>query len=396
MNRSRLRLTDIPGLGSIGLRTRRLRGALSVLGIAVGIAAIVGVLGITASSQADLIAKIDQLGTNLLTVQNGRSISGTDVPLPASAAPMISRADGVTAVAPTAALDAVHAYRTDLVPAAQTGSISVRAADASLLPALGTHLDTGVFLNHANQAYPVAVLGAQAAQILGLPPGSGPARIWLSGHWFTVIGVLASAELAPEIDTSVLIGFSTAAALFGQDSHPTLIYVRAATGQVPAVAAELARAADPANPEAVLTSRPSDALTARLAATSTGTGLYLGLGAVALLVGGIGIANILVIGVLERRAEIGLRRAIGARRRHIALQFLTEAFLLGVAGGAAGVTLGAAATAAVASSHHWALTLPPPALAAGFAAALGIALAAGAYPAARAARLTPTDALRTT
>jgi putative ABC transport system permease protein len=203
-------------------------------------------------------------------------------------------------------------------------------------------------------------------------------------------------QLAAEIDRSVLIGFPAAATLFGHDGHPSRIYVRADTNRVPTVAAELARAANPASPEAVLTSRPSDALTARLAVASAGTGLFLGLGAVALLVGGIGIANILFIGVLERRTEIGLRRAVGARRSHIAVQFLTEAILLGGIGGTAGVGLGVAATTAVAVNRGWALAIPAFALWGGLAAAIGIGLVAGTYPATRAARLAPTEALHTT
>ena len=394
--RSRLRLADVLRLGAIGLRSRRARAALSVLGVAIGIASMVGVLGITASSQADLVARIDQLGTNLLTVVDGRSLSGDEVALPMPAAPMIARAEGVLAVTPTAELTAVHAYRTDLIPAPQTGSMTVRAADGSLLATLGARLDRGAFLPPANDRYPVAVLGADAARHLGAGTDGVPARIWLTGHWFTVIGVLQPVQLAPEIDRSVLIGFPAAAQMFAHDGHPTRIYVRADTDRVAAVAGELARAANPADPQAVLTSRPSDALTARLAVASAGTGLFLGLGAVALLVGGIGIANILVIGVLERRVEIGLRRAIGARRIHVAGQFLTEAVLLGAIGGTAGIGLGVAATAAVAVQRGWAVAVPVYALWGGLAAAVGIGLAAGGYPALRAARLAPTDALRTT
>jgi putative ABC transport system permease protein len=396
MNRSQLRLADVLPLGAIGLRSRRLRAALSVLGIAIGIASMVGVLGITASSQADLITRIDQLGTNLLTVVNGRSIERNEVPLPQAAAAMIARADGVLAVTPTAELTTVHAYRTDLVPPPLTGSLAIRAADASLLSTLGARLHSGTFLDPANQAYPVAVLGAQAAQRLGAETHGAPTRIWLTGHWFAVIGVLQPVQLAAEIDRSVLIGFPVAETMFGHDGHPSRIYVRADTNRVATVAAELARAANPASPEAVLTSRPSDALTARLAVASAGTGLFLGLGAIALLVGGIGIANILVIGVLERRAEIGLRRAVGARRSHIGAQFLTEAILLGGIGGTAGVGLGVAATTAVAANRGWALAVPAVALWGGLATAIGIGLLAGTYPATRAARLAPTEALHTT
>jgi putative ABC transport system permease protein len=389
VNRSTLRAADLLPLGTAGLRTRRLRAALSALGIAIGIASLVGVLGVTASSQADLLAQIDRLGTNLLTVANGENIGGGEVPLPVTATTMISRIDGVAAVAPTAELSTVHVYRTDLIPSVRTGGLAVRASDARLLSTLDGSMADGAYFPSPD--LPVAVLGAEAAARLG-----HTARLWVGGHWFTVAGTLRPLPLTPEIDRSVLIGFPVAARLFGHDGHPSRIYVRAATDRVEPVAAKLARTANPTNPVAVAASRPSDALTARLAVARSGTGLFLGLGAIALLVGAIGIANIMVIAVLERRTEIGLRRALGARRRHIAAQFLAESVLLAALGGTTGLALGAAVTATVAYNRHWNPTVPALALWAGLAAAVAIGTVAGLYPAIRAARLAPTDALRTT
>jgi putative ABC transport system permease protein len=390
MSRSRLRLADLLPLASVGLRTRRLRAGLSALGIAVGIASLVGVLGITASSQASLLAEIDRLGTNLLTVTNGRDLQGTEVPLPATAPGALSRLDGVTAVAPTAELRGVHAYRHDRIPVVQTGSLSVRAADDTLLPALDAALAAGAFLTQATSRYPVAVLGSEAAERLG-----DVHRIWVGGHWLTVAGVLQPLALAPEIDRSVLIGFPAASRLYGYDGHPSRIYLRAVTDRVQAVAPKLARTASPADPAGVDASRPSDALTARLSVARAGTGLFLGLGAVALLVGAIGIANVMVIGVLERRAEIGLRRALGATRGHVAAQFLAESLLASALGGVAGVLLGAGLTVALAWQRHWAVLIPGSAIWAGLGTSLAIGALAGLYPAMRAARLAPTDALRT-
>jgi putative ABC transport system permease protein len=391
VNRSRLRAADLLPLGTAGLRTRRVRAALSALGIAIGIASLVGVLGVTASSQADLLAQIDRLGTNLLTVADGQNIGGGEVPLPAAAPAMIGRIDGVTGVAPTAELSTVHAYRTDLVPVVRTSSLSVRAANTTLMSTLDASLAGGTFLTTATAGLPVAVLGAEAAARLG-----GTGRIWVSGHWFTVTGTLRPLPLAPEIDRSVLIGFPVAARLYRHDGHPSRVYVRTATDRVEAVAAKLARAANPTNPVAAEASRPSDALTARLAVARSGTSLFLGLGAIALIVGAIGIANIMVIAVLERRTEIGLRRALGARRSHIASQFLAESILLAALGGTAGLALGATVTAVVAHTRSWDPTVPPLALWSGLSAAVAIGALAGLYPAIRAARLAPTDALRTT
>jgi putative ABC transport system permease protein len=392
--RSRLRLGDLLPVGTVGLRARRLRAGLSALGIAIGIAAIVAVLGITRSSQADLLAQIDRLGTDLLTVVNGQSIEGQETQLPTRAAGMLGQIDGVRQVAPTAQLTGVNVYRSDQIPPAQTGALAVRACDPGLLDTLDGRLRHGGFLNPATARYPTTVLGYQAATTLGIADLDQPTRVWLGGHWFTVVGILEPLPLAPELDRSALVGFPVAARLLGYQDHPSRIYVRTATEQTSVVAGLLAATADPQHPEQVQASRPSDALTARVAAKSATTGLFLGLGAVALLVGGIGIANVMVIGVLERRSEIGLRRALGATRGHVAGQFVVESLLLATIGGVAGMAVGAAITIGVADQRHWTAQIPTVAVWGGLAAALAVGVVAGLYPALRAARLAPTDALR--
>jgi putative ABC transport system permease protein len=384
---------DVLRVGALGLRMRRLRAALSALGVAIGIASMVAVLGISASSKAGLLAELDRLGTNLLRVAPGQSFLGEEAELPESAAAMLRRVGGVEAVAAVRNLDGLSVRRNDLVDPQETGGLAVAAAEPSLAATLAARLRTGRFLDRALSRYPAVVLGAGAADQLGID--ATDARVFIGGRWFTVVGILRPVTLAPAVDDTVLIGFGAARRLFAAAGDASTVYVRADPDRLDAVRGVLGATANPEAPEQVQVSRPSDALAARAAARTAFTSLFLGLGAVALLVGGVGIANVMVVSVLERRSEVGLRRALGATRRNVGAQFLCEAVLLAGAGGAAGVALGAAVTAGYAASQDWTAALPPAALAGGVAAAVAIGAVAGAYPAVRAARLAPTEALRT-
>jgi putative ABC transport system permease protein len=390
----KLTVADVARVASVGLRTRPLRAALSALGIAIGVAAIVAVVGLSSSSSAGLLAEIDRLGTNLLTVTNGQTLFGEMAELPLAAPGMIRRIGPVEQVQETGSTSA-NVYRSPFIPSINTNALSVQAASLGLPAAVGTSVATGRYLNAATARLPVAVLGATAAQRLGIDRIYPGERIWLGGQWFYPAGILRPAVLAPEIDDSVLIGIPAAKRYLGFDGHPTTIYVRPDTSQTAAVQSVLAATANPETPNEVDVSQPSAALTARAETQGALNSLLLGLGAISLLVGAVGVGNIMLIGVLERRSEIGLRRSLGATKGQIRSQFLAEAILLAVLGGAAGVTAGALATVVYAHYKHWAVVIPTLAWAGGLTSAFAIGALAGLLPAIRAARISPTEALRT-
>jgi putative ABC transport system permease protein len=389
----RLRLGDLARVASVGLRTRRLRATLSALGISIGVAAIVAVLGLSESLRAGLLAEIDRLGTNLLTVTNGQSFGGKTAKLPLAAPGMISRIYPVESVAETGNVEG-SVYRSPLIPSIETNAVNVLAASLNLPHSLTLKLIAGRYLNAGTATEPVAVLGYAAAQRLGIDRIFPGERIWVADQWVYIVGILGPATLAPDIEGAVLIGFPAAKRYFAFDGHPNTIYVRAQDSQVAAVHSVLADTADPEAPNEVDVSEPSAALVARAEAKSALNGLFLGLGAVGLLVGAIGVANIMVISVLERRSEIGLRRALGATRGQIRTQFLSEAVLLSLMGGTFGVAIGALATVIYASTKNWIAVVPTSAWAGGLAVAMLIGAMAGLLPALRAARLSPAEALR--
>ena len=394
---SRLRAGDLLRVASIGLRTRRLRAALSALGVAIGIAAMVAVLGISESSKAGLIAELDKLGTNLLTVSPGQTFLGKNAELPETASRAVRGLESVQASAAVTAVSGVTARRTPFIEAEESSGITVEATDPQLLAALGGEVVQGSFIGPGNERLPEVVLGAVAAQRLGVSSlllDGRPVLVYIGSSWFAVAGILGPQPLAPEVERAALIGYPVAKRLFGTTRHASALYVRANPDEVLQASALLPGTADPQNPEQTQVSRPSEALQARADAQSTLTSIFLGLGAVALLVGGVGIANVMVISVLERRSEIGLRRALGARSLHIALQFLGESVLLSLLGGCAGVVLGALATAGYAAGQGWQLVVPLDSVAGAVGLALALGAIAGLYPAIRAARLAPAVALR--
>jgi putative ABC transport system permease protein len=387
-----IRPSDLGRLSTVGLRTRKLRAGLSALGIAIGVAAIVAVLGLSSSASAGLLNEIAALGTNLLVVQNGQTLAGGTAELSKTAPAMIARINFVTEVQETGTVSG-NVFRSPVVPSIDTNGIGIEAASLGLLHAVGTSIGQGKYLNAATAQEPVCVLGAAAAQRLGIDRIYSGERIWADNMWCYVAGILKPTVLAPQIDSSVLVGFPAAERYFAFDGHPSTLFVRAQSSQIVAVDNLLAATANPQYPNEVEVSQPSAALVAQADAQGAFDDLFLGLGAVALLVGAVGVANIMIISVLERRSEIGLRRALGATRGHIRVQFLAEAVVLAFIGGAVGVGVGALSTAIYASSKHELIVIPTLAWAGGIAAAILIGAAAGLWPAVRAARMSPTEAL---
>ena len=388
-----MRPADVVRVGAVGLRTRPMRAFLSALGIAIGIAAMVAVVGVSSSSRADLDRALSALGTNLLTVSPGSTLTGEEAQLPREAEAMVSRIGPVGKVSAVGLVSDAKVYRNSEVPKVETKGIAVYAARTDLPDATGAELRDGVWLNAATGAYPATVLGATAAERLGIGRADPAVKVLVGGRWFTVVGILTPAPLAPELDSAALVGWPVAESTLGFDGHATTIYARAHDDAVEDVRDVLGATANPEAPNEVEVSRPSDALAAKRAAGETFTGLLLGLGAVALLVGGVGVANTMVISVLERRSEIGLRRSLGATRGQIRTQFLTESLLLSVLGGAGGALVGALVTAGYALWRGWPVVVPSWAVAGGAAATLVIGAVAGLYPAVRASRLSPTEAL---
>ncbi|MFC4465296.1 ABC transporter permease [Streptomyces xiangluensis] len=392
---ARLRPADVVKVGAVGLRTRPMRAFLSALGIAIGIAAMVAVVGISTSSRADLDRTLSALGTNLLTVSPGQTMAGGEAKLPLTSEKMVARIKPVTSTSALGKVDDADVYRSEKIPKTDSGGLAAYAARTDLRATTGATLRSGTWLNAATSKYPATVLGADAAERLGIGQPGPNTQVLIGGQYFTVIGVLQPAPLAPELDTAALIGWSVAETELRFDGHPTTIYTRSDDADVEDVQSILGASANPKAPSEVEVSRPSDALAAKQAASKAFTGLLLGLGAVALLVGGVGVANTMVISVLERRAEIGLRRSLGATRGQIRTQFLTESLLLSALGGVGGALLGVGVTAMYALYQGWPTVVPPWAIVGGIAATLAIGALAGLYPAIRASRLSPTEALAT-
>jgi putative ABC transport system permease protein len=383
---------DLLSLGFARLRNRPMRAVLAALGISIGIATMLVVIGIPASSQQAVVDDLAALGPNLLRAQAlPDQVTNKEAGMPPESVAMAGRVGPVEQVSGVANVHA-EVRRTDYNT--QGSGITTLAATPDLLNVLGGTVHSGTFLTQATSRFPTVVLGSKSATWLGITDVGQPApQIRLGDKWFTVIGVLNPMPLAPEVERSVMIGWDAAKDQLKFDGKPTVAYIRAAEASIEDVREVLPRTLNPQQPGLVQVNRPSDALAAKRITQSAFGTLLLGLAGIALLVGGIGVANTMVISVLERKREIGLRRALGASRGQIRGQFLTESVVLCGLGGIAGGALGLLATAGYAHMQGWPLVVPADAMLGGFAASVTIGVLAGVYPAIRASSLTPTEAL---
>jgi len=391
--KQRLKIKDLFFVALYGVRARRGRAALTSIGIGIGIAAIVAVTGISASGRADLLATLESLGTNLIKASPQAGFFGTQEKLPDGVVGMVERIGPVEEVTSTTQTDLI-VRRSDFISEFEGGGISSIVTSPELLQVVGGNLIEGRFIQDGLSNIPVTVLGSVTASRLGINTLETPTKILIGNEWFGVVGILDELKIHPDLDRSVFIGYGVAKILFDIDKEPTTIYVRANPTYKKDVVEVIAPSMNPENPDQVQVSRPSDALEAQEAADAAFTNLLLGLGSVALLVGGVAIANVMVMSVLERRMEIGVRRSIGATRREIRYQFLLESIVLSGIGGLVGVVLGTGVTLGYTNYTDIVFSIPVSQVLGAILLALLIGAISGVYPAIKASKIQPAEAVR--
>ena len=391
--KQRLKIKDLFFVALYGVRARRGRAALTSIGIGIGIAAIVAVTGISASGRADLLATLESLGTNLIKASPQAGFFGTQEKLPDGVVGMVERIGPVEEVTSTTQTDLI-VRRSDFISEFEGGGISTIVTSPELLQVVGGNLIEGRFIQDGLSNIPVTVLGSVTASRLGINTLDTPTKILIGNEWFGVVGIIDELKIHPDLDRSVFIGYGVAKTLFDIDKEPTTIYVRANPTYIEDVVEVIAPSMNPENPDQVQVSRPSDALEAQEAADAAFTNLLLGLGSVSLLFGGVSIANVMVMSVLERRMEIGVRRSIGATRKEIRYQFLLESIVLSGIGGLVGVVLGTGVTLGYTNYTDIVFSIPVSQVLGAILLALLIGAISGVYPAIKASKIQPAEAVR--
>ena len=393
MNKNKLRTRDLFFVAVYGVKARKGRAALTSIGIGIGIAAIVAVSGIAASGSADLLSTLESLGTNLVKASPQAGFFGTQEELPEGVIGMVERIGPVEEVTSTTQTDLL-VRRSNFISEFEGGGISTIVTSSELLNVIGGKLSEGRFITDGLSDLPVTVLGSVTAKRLGITNLSKPTKILIDDEWFGVIGIVEELKIHPDLDRSVFIGYGAAKKLFDINEEPTTIYLRANPTFIEDVVEVIAPSMNPENPDQVEVSKTTKTLETQQAVEASFTNLLLGLGSVALLVGGVAIANVMVMSVLERRMEIGVRRSIGATRREIRYQFLLESIVLSGIGGLVGVMLGSLITLAYTNYTNIVFSIPVWQILGAVVLALLIGAISGVYPAIKASKIQPAEAVR--
>ena len=390
------RFRDLVGVAWTGLTARKVRTLLIMLGPIVGVAAMVGAVGLTESAKGDLKAKLGKLGTNLIIAQAGGTFGSQNPTFPADAVQRAKALSTVTSAAATTNLSSVIAVPTEgSSDFYQSFPVPVRAADTDLPSVLAVPMVDGRWLNSSDSKLHTvsAVLGAGIAKQYAYLRGESR-TIRLNDTNFGVVGVLAPVALDPDLDNAVFITQWAAKHYFATDGKPNQLYIRSTNGTTQATADAIPTAINLGGPEQVSTKVPSDVLQAASQADKTlqQTALFAGL--LALAVGGLGIANVMSISVIQRSSEIGIRRVVGHSRSKIGSQFLLESLFVGVLGGILGAALGIGIVYLVSAFANWVVVINYHKIPIWMTLALIVSVGAGLYPSIKAARLEPLETLR--
>ncbi|WP_405717609.1 ABC transporter permease [Streptomyces sp. NBC_01537] len=385
-----------------GVMARPVRSALTTLGTILGITTLVITIGISTTAGNQIVGRFDALTATSVTVVVPPSEPGSNDPalVPWTGTDAVRRLAGVesaAALADSTTTNSIQVRANDIVSPtdASAQTLAIVAASAALPTAVHGTMTTGRFYDTGNIARrdQVAVLGDQAARLLGISHIEDAPAIFFQGQSYTVIGILGGIAREQRLSTAVILPPTTAADRLGL-TNVTRVLINTALGAAKQVARQAPIALAPGHQDALTVIAPPDLTKTRNGIQNDVNGLFLVLGLVSLVVGAIGIANVTLVTVMERTGEIGLRRALGASRRQIAGQFLLESTTIGLLGGIVGAALGIAIVVCVAVLKEWTPVLDMRlALGAPVAGAL-VGLLAGLYPSLRAARMEPVDALR--
>ncbi len=395
---SRFRLADLTSEAIAGLLQRPGRSALTVLGTVAGIGGFVAIVALSQTAAGQIGKDFNVQDATQVTVSDTGARSTMDFPRNADA--LADRIHGVLAAGVWWPVSFNNAAVGALPPSAGGAKfgLPVTAASPGALAASGAQLSAGVLFNqfHEDSAQEVAVLGKTAAAQLGISSLVNEPAIFIGGQPFTVVGILAGDSRLPQLNLGVTVPESTALLLWGPPPsyNPAQMVIQTRLGAAQVVAAQAAVALRPDNPKLLTATAPVNPAELKSSVTASLNTVFLALAGIALIIGAVGIANTTLVAVLERSNEIGLRRALGARPRHIAIQFLAESTALGLFGGLVGACLGVLAAIAVTIAEHWTALLDARIVFAAPAAGAVIGLLAGLYPALRASTTEPADALR--